>query len=94
MKAVIQRVSEARVSVDGKLIAETGMGYMILLGVAENDTDDEMRLLARKVVSLRVFTDENGKMNLSVSDVSGEILVVSQFTLCADISHGNRPSFT
>lgn len=94
MKAVIQRVTSAQVCVDGRLIARTGGGYMILLGVTQEDGEEEMRLLARKVSSLRVFTDENGKMNRSVLDVSGEILVVSQFTLCADISHGNRPSFT
>ena len=94
MRAVVQRVQKAGVTVDGKTVGETGMGYMILLGVMENDTEEEMRLLAKKVVALRVFTDENGKMNLSVNEVDGEILVVSQFTLCADLKKGNRPSFS
>lgn len=80
-------------TVDGEIVGETGKGYLILLGVMEGDTDDEMRLLARKTAELRVFEDENGKMNLSVLDVGGDALVVSQFTLCADVSHGRRPSF-
>ena len=94
MRAVVQRVQKAGVTVDGKTVGETGMGYMILLGVMENDTEEEMRLLAKKVVALRVFTDENDKMNLSVNEVDGEILVVSQFTLCGDARKGRRPSFS
>ena len=94
MKAVIQRVKNAKVEVDSKTVGSVGEGYMILLGVVEGDTEKEAELLARKTASLRVFTDSEDKMNLSVLDVDGEILVISQFTLCADVRKGNRPSFT
>ncbi len=94
MKAVIQRVLESSVSVDGKVVGSSGKGYMILVGVCKGDTEKQADLLARKTASLRVFEDENGKMNLSVLDVDGEILAISQFTLCADVKKGNRPSFT
>ena len=94
MKAVIQRVLNSSVSVDGKVVGSSDKGYMILVGVVKGDTEKHADLLARKTASLRVFEDENGKMNLSVKDISGEALVVSQFTLCADCTHGRRPSFT
>ncbi len=94
MKAVIQRVLESSVSVDGRVVGSSGKGYMILVGVARGDTEKHADLLARKTASLRVFEDENGKMNLSVTDVDGDILAISQFTLCADCKKGNRPSFT
>ena len=94
MKAVIQRVLESSVSVDGNVVGSSGKGYMILVGVCKGDTEKQADLLARKTASLRVFEDENGKMNLSVLDVDGEILAISQFTLCADVKKGNRPSST
>ena len=93
MKAVIQRVKEASVSVDGKVVGECKQGYMILLGAAEGDTLEDVEILARKTANLRVFCDENDKMNKSILDIDGEILAISQFTLCADVKKGNRPSF-
>ncbi len=94
MKAVIQRVSRACVTVDGAAVGEIGRGYLILLGVMNGDRAEEAALLAKKCAELRVNEDENGKMNRSLLDIGGEALVVSQFTLCADVSHGRRPSFT
>ena len=94
MRAVIQRVTSSSVAVDGKTVGEINKGYTVLLGVVEGDTQSEAELLARKTALLRVFEDENGKMNLSVLDIDGEILAISQFTLCADTKKGNRPSFT
>ena len=94
MKAVIQRVTRASVTVDGEVTGEIGKGFLVLLGVMDGDTEAEMKLLAKKVAEIRIFEDENGKMNLSVKDVGGEVLLVSQFTLYGDASHGNRPSFT
>ncbi len=93
MRAVIQRVSNANVKVDGKVTGEIGEGLMILLGVGPNDTEKIADEMVQKICKLRIFTDENDKMNLSVKDIDGEILVVSQFTLYADCNCGNRPSF-
>lgn len=93
MKAVIQRVQYATVKVDGTLVGQCGHGFMILLGVENNDTMKDLDVLVNKIVKLRVFEDEAGKMNLSIKDVGGEILVISQFTLYADCRKGNRPSF-
>ena len=93
MKAVIQRVSESKVDIQGKTVGEVGKGFMILLGVVEGDTKADADKLLKKVPFLRIFEDENGKMNLSCLDVEGEMLVISQFTLAADCSHGRRPSF-
>lgn len=93
MKAVIQRVSRATVSVDGQIIGQTGKGFLILLGVERSDDETEARVLAAKISALRVFCDENDKMNLSLSDISGGVLVISNFTLCADCRKGRRPSF-
>lgn len=93
MKAVIQRVSRAEVRVDGEVVGKIGEGYLILVGVMNGDTINEAQLLARKIANLRIFTDENDKMNRSILDIDGEVLAVSQFTLCADVHKGNRPSF-
>lgn len=93
MKAVIQRVSRASVTVDGRLISHIGTGLLVLLGVEEGDTQEKAVMMAKKTAALRIFRDENDKMNLSVRDCAGEAIVVSQFTLCADTRKGNRPSF-
>lgn len=93
MKAVIQRVSQASVSVDGEVYGSIGSGYLVLLGVAAEDTRETAERIAKKLLALRIFADENGKTNLSIRDVGGSLLIVSQFTLCADTRHGNRPSF-
>ena len=94
MKAVVTRVNSASVSIDGSVCGRIGKGFLILLGVAPEDTPEKCRKLAEKILGLRVFRDENDKMNLSLSDVGGEVLVVSQFTLYGDCRHGRRPSFT
>ena len=94
MKVVIQRVSRAQVTVDHEIIGQIGQGYLVLLGVAQDDDKATAERIAKKMLGLRIFADENGKTNLSIKDVQGELLIVSQFTLCADTRHGNRPSFT
>ncbi|MBR3988764.1 MAG: D-tyrosyl-tRNA(Tyr) deacylase [Clostridia bacterium] len=93
MKAVLQRVSKASVTVSAELISSINQGFLILLGVESSDNEKEAEALARKISGLRIFTDENDKMNLSLSDVEGEVLVVSNFTLCADCRKGRRPNF-
>ena len=93
MKAILQRVKFAKVEVDGEVVGEIGKGFLVLLGVAREDDQREAEVLADKIAGLRVFTDENDKMNLSLADIGGEVLVISNFTLCADCSHGRRPSF-
>ena len=93
MKAVIQRVKSASVSVDDKIIGEIATGFLILLGVEQSDTQDDLNYLVKKTIGLRIFKDNNKNMNLSIKDVGGETLVVSQFTLCADTRRGRRPSF-
>ncbi len=93
MKAVIQRVKNSYVKVDGETVGQCGEGLMILLGVAQGDTEEDAELLAAKICKLRIFTDENDKMNLSVKDVDGEALIISQFTLMANYRHGNRPDY-
>lgn len=94
MKAVIQRVTHASVTVEGSQIAGIEKGYLVLLGVGQEDDRATAERIAKKLASLRIFEDENGKTNLSIKDVGGSVLVVSQFTLYADTSHGNRPGFT
>ncbi len=94
MKAVVQRVKQTSLRVEGELISQIPFGLTVFLGVKTGDTEKEAAYLMKKIASLRIFEDENGKMNLSVKDVGGEVLLVSQFTLYGDASHGNRPSFT
>ncbi len=93
MRACIQRVSQARVVVDGEITGEVGPGLLVLLGVAQRDTDAELTWLADKIVGLRIFEDDQGKMNRSLAEIGGEMLVVSQFTLYGDCRKGRRPSF-
>jgi len=93
LKAVIQRVKSASVSVDDKIVGEIADGLLILLGVEQRDSQDDLNYLVKKIIGLRIFKDGNKNMNLSIIDVGGEALVVSQFTLCADTGRGRRPSF-
>ncbi len=93
MRAVVTRVREASVEIENKIVGQIGEGFLILLGVAHEDTPAHCTKLADKILGLRVFEDENGKMNRSLTDVGGQVLVVSQFTLYGDCSHGRRPSF-
>ena len=93
MKLVIQRCESASVSVDGKIIGQIGKGYLVLLGVGQQDTEADCDRLAAKMIGLRIFPDENGKTNLSLKDVGGSLLVISQFTLYADTRKGHRPNF-
>lgn len=94
MRAVIQRVKKAKVEVEGETVAETGEGLLVLLGIAKDDTTEDAERLALKIMNLRIFEDEAGKMNRSALEVKAEMLVVSQFTLLADTERGRRPSFT
>ena len=93
MKAVLQRVKRASVTVDGEIVGACADGLMILLGVAQGDERSDAEALAAKILKLRIFNDENGKMNRSVTDIDGEMLVISQFTLLANYAHGNRPDY-
>ena len=93
MRAVVQRVSRAKVTVGGEVTGEIARGFVVLLGVADGDTQDDVIYMAQKIVGLRVFEDSEGKMNLSLADIGGEMLVVSQFTLLGDCRKGRRPSF-
>ena len=94
MRAVLTRVTSASVTIDGKVNGKIGKGFLILLGVGPKDTEKECRYLAEKILGLRIFEDENQKMNLSIDQVGGELLVVSQFTLFGNVRKGRRPSFT
>lgn len=93
MKAIIQRVKNASVEVDGNIVGKIRQGLLIFLGVASNDDEKDAQVLSAKISNLRIFSDENDKMNLSLKDISGEALVVSNFTLCGDCRHGRRPFF-
>lgn len=94
MKFVVQRVKEANVVVDGKIIGEIEKGFLVLVGISNNDNKDIADKMVKKLIGLRIFSDENDKINLSLNDVSGSLLMISQFTLYADCRKGNRPSFT
>ena len=93
MRIVVQRCARAEVRIDGRIVGQIGQGFMLLVGITENDTKAEAELLAKKIAQLRVFEDPEGKMNLAIRDVGGAILSISQFTLYADCRKGNRPSF-
>lgn len=93
MRAVLQRVTQASCTVDGNITGQIGLGFMVLLGIEDADTEDDLQWLAQKIVGMRVFGDENGLMNKALADVGGDILLISQFTLYAQTKKGNRPSF-
>lgn len=93
MRFLVQRVAEANVTVDGNVVGNIGKGYLVLIGITHTDTKDTADFLINKLLNLRVFSDENGKMNLNISQIKGELLLISQFTLYANTSHGNRPAF-
>ena len=94
MKFIVQRVNKSQVEVEEKIVGKIDKGFMVLIGITHNDTKEIADFLVRKLINLRVFEDENGKMNLSLKDVQGSLLLISQFTLYADCTSGNRPSFT
>lgn len=94
MRVVLQRVNHAAVRIDGKTVGQIQKGYLLLVGLAPEDTDEQLDWMVHKIVNLRVFEDENGKLNRALADVNGEILSISQFTLYADVKHGNRPGFS
>ena len=94
MRAILQRVTQANCTVDGKITGEIKAGFLVLLGIEDADTNDDLQWLAQKIVSMRVFGDENGLMNKALADISGDILLISQFTLFAATKKGNRPGFT
>ena len=94
MRAIIQRVSSASCSIEGKISGEIGIGFMILLGIEDSDTNEDLSWLAQKISNMRIFSDENGLMNKALADVQGNILLISQFTLFASTKKGNRPGFT
>ena len=93
MKALVQRVNFSELRIDGEIFSKIGKGFLVLLGVEKGDTEKELEYIENKVANLRVFEDPDGKMNLALADIGGEMMIVSQFTLCADCSRGNRPSF-
>lgn len=94
MKTVIQRVTNANVKVDNEIVGEIKQGLVVLLAISDKDEEKDVEKMASRIVNLRIFSDNNGKMNLSIKDINGELLVISQFTLYADCSKGNRPSFS
>lgn len=94
MRVVLQRVNHAAVRIDGETVGQIQKGYLLLVGLAPEDTDEQLGWMVHKIVNLRVFEDENGKLNRALADVNGEILSISQFTLYADVKHGNRPGFS
>jgi D-tyrosyl-tRNA(Tyr) deacylase len=94
MRAIIQRVTKASVAINGKIKSSVGSGLLVLIGIEESDTDTDIEWLSKKIIQMRIFADEDGKMNLSLQDIKGELLLISQFTLFASVKKGNRPGFT